>query len=93
MSGPSHGASPDELDALSKTIAGQVEVVNTMISAVDTPLTSSSWTGPAHDKFVGEWNDVFKPALHKLNESFGVASKNVQTVSDNTRTALGNAGG
>ena len=83
-----HGADPEELDALSKTISSQIDVVTTMISNVDTPLTGSSWIGPAHDKFVGEWNDVFKPALSKLNESFGVASTNVKTVADNTRLAL-----
>ncbi len=88
MSAATHAANPEELDALSKTIASQVDVVTTMISNVDTPLAGSSWIGPARDKFVGEWNDVFKPALNKLNESFGVASTNVQTVSNNTRASL-----
>lgn len=83
-----HAATPEELDALSKTIASQVEVVNTMISNVDTPLSSSSWTGPAHTKFLGEWNDIFKPALAKMIESFGTASTNVQTVANNTRAVL-----
>ncbi|MGB3733667.1 MAG: hypothetical protein WA964_01825 [Ilumatobacter sp.] len=85
----SHGATPEELDALGSTLEAQIDVVLSMISNVDTPLNSSTWTGPGREAFQGEWDDTFKPALTKLNEAFGNAGTRCKTTAENTRLALG----
>ena len=89
-----HAANPDELEGLGTTLTGQIEIVNKIISDVDTPLTSINWTGPAKDAFKTEWDTNFKSALGKLNQAFEAAGKDCKARAEGTRIALGvGAGG
>lgn len=85
----SHAATPEELDSLGTTLEGQIELINKIISDIDRPLASVSWTGPARDAFQGEWDTNFKSALAKLNEAFGNAGKDCKNRAEGTRVVLG----
>lgn len=87
-----HGANPDELEGLGNTLQGQIEIVNKIISDVDSPLNSIVWTGPAKDAFKTEWDTNFKGALSKLNDAFGAAGKDCRDRAMGVRTVLGNGG-
>ena len=84
-----YGANPDELSGLGSTLKAQIDAVNAMISAVDAPLGSIVWTGPARDRFTEEWNGNFKTALAKLTEAFEVAGTDCETRAEGLRTVMG----
>lgn len=84
-----HGVTPEELTSLGRTLTAQIEAVNTIISAVDNPLASIAWSGPAKDKFTEEWNGNFKTALARLTEAFQVAGTDCQQRAEGARIALG----
>lgn len=89
----SHGATPEELDGIGTTLISQIEIVNKIVTDVDSPLNNSSWVGPARDAFQSEWDGNFKTALTKLNEAFDVAGKDCKNRAEGTRMVLGSSGG
>lgn len=84
-----HGADPDALEAFGTTLKNQIQTVEQMIRAIDGPLNSLPWTGPARDHFKTEWDTTFKSALTKLNTAFENAGTNCQQVAQGTRQVLG----
>lgn len=88
-----HAANPDELEALGTTLESQIEIVNKIISDVDSPLNSIVWTGPAKDAFQSEWDSSFKSALGKLNEAFGAAGRDCKQRATGVRSVLGTGAG
>lgn len=84
-----HGVTPEELTRLGGTLKAQIDAVNAIISAVDTPLGSIAWSGPAREKFTDEWNGAFKSALGRLNEAFQAAGTDCEQRAEGARIALG----
>lgn len=87
-----HAANPDELEGLGSTLEAQIEIVERIIAAVDSPLNSIVWTGPAKDAFKSEWDTSFKGALGKLNEAFGAAGRDCKQRATGVRAVLGTGG-
>ena len=84
-----YGANPDQLTNLGTTLNRQIDSIAQVMSTVDGVLNATSWTGPAHDQFVEDWNGSFKQALGKLNEAFGLAGQDCITMSDELCRVLG----
>lgn len=87
-----YGANPDELAALGRTLTAQIERVEAMIASVDGPLASTTWQGPAKERFVEEWQGDFKSALAKLTEAFGAAGDDCTRRADLLRQVMGVGG-
>ena len=84
-----YGANPEELRSLGTSLTAQIETIDAVMSAVDGVLNGTTWTGPARDRFVDEWNGSFKTALGKLNEAFGAAGNDCRARSDELRRVMG----
>ena len=84
-----YGANPEELRSLGTSLTAQIESIDAVMSKVDGVLNGTTWTGPARDRFVDEWNGSFKTALGKLNEAFGAAGNDCMARSDELRRVMG----
>ena len=84
-----HGANLDQLTNLGSTLNRQIDSITQVMSTVDGVLNATAWSGPARDQFVEDWNGSFKQALGKLNEAFGLAGRDCNTMSDELRQLLG----
>lgn len=58
-----------QLDSLRKTFTDQAGAVEALRGTIDGVLGSTQWTGPAADRFRGEWTSSFVPALRRLQEA------------------------
>ncbi|MEL6889970.1 MAG: hypothetical protein AAFP84_00115 [Actinomycetota bacterium] len=83
------GANPDELHALGTTLKQQIGAVDSIIRAVDGPVGSIAWTGPARERFLEEWNGNFKSALTRLNEAFEAAGNDCVARAEGLRHVMG----
>lgn len=83
------GADPDALHALGATLQRQRAAVEEIVRAVDGPVGSIAWTGPARERFLEQWNGDFKSALARLNEAFEAAGADCITRADGLRTVMG----
>lgn len=63
------GGDLGQLDVLKKTFTEQVAAVDALRGAIDGTLGSTQWTGPAAERFRGDWNGSFVPALRRLQEA------------------------
>jgi len=84
-----YGANPEQLTHLGTTLTRQIDAITQMITTVDGVLNGTTWQGPAHDRFVEDWNGSFKQALNRLNEAFGTAGRACITRSDELRRLMG----
>jgi len=84
-----YGANPEQLANLGTTMTRQVDAIAQVMGTVDGVLNSTTWTGPARDRFVEEWNASFKGALNKLNEAFGLAGRDCVARSEELRRIMG----
>ncbi len=84
-----YGANPDELSQLGQTLRNQIEAVDAIIRTVDGRAQSTTWTGPARDRFMSEWNGNFKQALSRLNEAFDAAGTDCARRADGLRAVMG----
>jgi len=84
-----YGANPEELRSLGSSLTDQIGSIDAVMSTVDGVLNGTTWTGPARDRFVEEWNGSFKTALGKLNEAFGAAGKDCMARSEELRRVMG----
>lgn len=84
-----YGANPEQLAGLGKTLTGQIESIDAMISTVDGALSGTTWQGPARDRFGQEWNESFKLALDRLKEAFGTAGADCVARSDELLRIMG----
>ena len=67
------GADVQELTSLGNTFTRQRATIEQLMTTVDGAVNSTTWIGPARERFVEEWNGSFKRALNQLNEAFDVA--------------------
>lgn len=84
-----YGANPEQLAGLGKTLKGQIESIDSMMSTVDGALSGTTWQGPARDRFGEEWNESFKLALDRLKEAFGTAGDDCVARSDELLRIMG----
>jgi hypothetical protein len=86
---PLQGADPESLDTLGRTLKQQIDAISGVMSTVSSVLGGTVWEGPAHDRFVGDWNGTFRSALGKLNDAFGAAGQDCLNRSQALRAAMG----
>ena len=86
-----YGANPDELAHLGTTLTRQIDAVGQVVGSVDGVLDTTTWHGPARERFVEEWNGSFKQALNRLNEAFGAAGRDCVARSEELRRVMGAA--
>lgn len=84
-----YGANPEQLSHLGTTLTGQIDVITQLMSFVDGAINSTTWQGPARERFVDDWNGGFKAALHRLNEAFGAAGRDCVARADELRRVMG----
>ena len=85
---PLQGADPESLDNLGRTLKQQIDTISTVMSTVSSVLGDTVWQGPAHDRFVSDWNGTFRSALGKLNDAFGAAGQDCLNRSQALRSAM-----
>lgn len=84
-----YGANPEQLAGLGRTLNGQIESIDAMISTVDGALSGTTWQGPARERFGQEWNESFKSALAQLKEAFGLAGNDCVARSEELLRVMG----
>jgi len=84
-----YGADPDQLQTLGTTLKRQMDAVNGVMSSVSSVLGNTTWQGPAHDRFAGEWQGAFKDALNRLNQAFETAGQDCVTRAEQLRQVMG----
>jgi len=84
-----YGANPEQLADLGTTLTRQIDTIAQMMSSVDGALNSTTWQGPARERFVEDWNGSFKQALNKLNDAFGLAGRDCVARSEELRRIMG----
>lgn len=84
-----YGANPDELDHLGMTLQRQIDAVQNVTATVSGVLSSTTWMGPAHDRFQAEWEGAFTGALQRLNEAFTAAGRDCLQRSAALRQVMG----
>lgn len=58
-----------QMDTLYATFLNASEEINTLVGTLNGPVTSTTWTGPAADRFRMQWVDEFAPMLVRLKQS------------------------
>lgn len=86
-----YGANPEQLSQLGTTLTRQIDAITQVLSTVDSAVGSTTWQGPARERFVEEWNGSFKRALGQLNEAFGLAGRDCIARADELRRIMGAA--
>lgn len=84
-----YGANPEQLTNLGHTLSRQIDTIGQVMSTVDGVINGTTWSGPARDRFVEDWNGSFKQALNKLNEAFDAAGRSCVARSDELRRIMG----
>jgi hypothetical protein len=83
------GADVEQLAALGRTLANQVQTIDTMMSTVGGALGNTLWRGPARDQFEADWTNVFVKALTSLNDAFSAAGQDCATRSSELARVMG----
>ena len=86
-----YGANPDELEHLGLTLTRQIDAVNGVLGTVGGVLRSTTWMGPARERFVGEWDSSFTSALQRLTEAFDAAGADCRRRAGELRRVMGAA--
>jgi hypothetical protein len=86
------GADIAQLDALGAKLKAQMEVIDTLTSTVTGALASTTWSGPARDRFEEDWNGSFRPALGNLKEAFNAAGTECHNRSSGLAEVMGLGG-
>lgn len=84
-----YGANPEQLETLGNTLRAQIDAINAVVSTVTGTLGSTTWTGPARDRFQGDWDGSFRSALSQLNAAFEAAGNDCVTRAANLRSVMG----
>jgi uncharacterized protein YukE len=84
-----YGANPDELEHLGLTLKRQIEAINGVLGSVGGVLRSTTWMGPARERFTGEWEGSFTSALQRLNQAFEAAGTDCQRRAGELRRVMG----
>ena len=67
------GGDVDQLHQLGDHLNLKQSDIDAIVSAVRTALNNTVWQGPARDRFQGEWQSSFEPALSRMKEAFAAA--------------------
>lgn len=86
---PQMGADTEQLAQLGRNLEHQIDAIGNITATVTAALGSTTWTGPARDRFEQEWNGTFRSALAKLSEAFGTAGRSCISRSVALDQALG----
>ncbi len=86
-----YGANPDELEHLGLTLTRQIDAINGVLGSVGGVLRSTTWMGPARERFVGEWDGSFTAALQRLTQAFEAAGADCQRRAGDLRRVMGAA--
>ena len=84
-----YGANPEQLANLGRTLTQQIDVIRQLMSTVDGTFGSTTWQGPARQRFEQEWNGSFKQALTRLNDAFEAAGRECIARSDDLLRVMG----
>ena len=84
-----YGANPEQLAQLGRTLHDQMSMISQLISTVDKAIGSTTWQGPARQRFEQDWNGSFKHALHRLDEAFGSAGRDCISRSEELLRIMG----
>jgi uncharacterized protein YukE len=72
------GADTEELHSLGAKLKAQIEIIDTLTSTVTSALGSTTWEGPARQRFEHDWHSSFTQALGNLKEAFDAAGTECQ---------------
>lgn len=89
MSGSIIGADPDHLENLGAVLGRQREAVETIVSAVTSSLSATTWVGPARAAFEDDWQKSFQPALRRLIEAFEMVGTDCRLRGAELRRVMG----
>jgi uncharacterized protein YukE len=84
-----YGANPEQLEQLGSTLKRQIDSINSVMTTVTSSLQSTTWNGPAHDRFEQDWNGSFRSALSRLNEAFEAAGQDCIVRTQELRRVMG----
>jgi uncharacterized protein YukE len=84
-----YGAVPSELREFGLRFSAQQESVAAIQQAVFSALSSTTWVGPARDKFGDDWNSRFNPNLEALKSAFEAAGTEAMSRADALEQAMG----
>ena len=71
------GASIEEMHELQAALSREAHTVAQLASAVSNQVTSTSWSGPAADRFRAQWDGEFRPVLTQLQQALDVCSQEI----------------
>jgi WXG100 family type VII secretion target len=71
------GGQLDEMAQLARTLDTNGNQAQQIKSVIDRTLSSTTWTGPAADRFRDAWLQ-FSPSLDKLQQALAEAGKEVE---------------
>ena len=71
------GGDLEQLAALRSTFAQQSQVLEEVAATVRGQLGSTTWHGPAADRFRGAWSQEFEPSLRRLQQALAEAAAEV----------------
>lgn len=74
---PGTGGDVDQLSALKSSFERHAANLAEMVRVVDNQLIHTDWTGPAADRFKGEWRGDFKRMLANLENALAEASAEI----------------
>lgn len=63
------GANPEQMRHLSTSFRHEAGQVLDVMRRVQGTLDSTTWTGPAADRFRSEWDTSFRVALQRLHDA------------------------
>ena len=84
-----YGANPDQLASLGRTLKQQIITIEGVMNAVTSMLSSTTWVGPARDRFENDWSTSFRTALGKLNQAFDAAGTDCIARSNDLMRVMG----
>ena len=84
-----HGADPEQLAQLGRTLRTQIDTIDGVVSVVGGALANTVWHGPARDRFAREWDESFTMALMRLKDAFGAAGGECIARADELRRVMG----
>lgn len=81
------GGNLDQMQTLEQAFARDAQAVTELQARITNTLGSTTWTGPAADRFRQEWSGSFVPALNRLREALTENGSVVRGRAEAIRTA------
>jgi hypothetical protein len=83
------GADTEQLHALGAKLKAQMEIIDTLTTTVTGALASTTWEGPARQRFEQDWHSSFAQALGNLKEAFDAGGTECQSRAAALAQAMG----